>query len=233
MKLSIAAHNDEIVSFVEFRLETGIDQLSSPFLGSFGNKLAMALEIPLEDVHILGFRPGTDLLVAFTRFAVNIPDTIRDRFVYYQLQSFAPWMKLPEVMTFISHSPGDSKTALEIHDFLRSHRFNPWLDRESILPGERRLPALLRAIRGSTAFVYCLSRNSIFPRRTLLSEVQAAEKKEGVPPEDAMFTVTVRVDNCDLPPHFMKYPTIDWENGRNRLKLLDILSALHLHATGP
>jgi len=230
MKLSIAAHNDEIVSFVEFRLETGIDQLSSPFLGSFGNKLAMALEIPLEDVHILGFRPGTDLLVAFTRFAVNVPDTLRDRFIYYQLQGSTPWMKLPERLTFISHSPGDSKAALEMHEFLRSHKFNPWLDRESILPGERRLPALLSAIRSSTAFVYCLSRNSMFPRRTLLSEVQAAERLAGIPLEDAFFVVTARVDDCTCPPHFMKYPLIDWDNGRNRHKLLDVLSAWHLHA---
>ena len=228
MKISIAANQAEIVSFVEFSLDLRIDQLTSPVLGSFRNKLANLLEIPTDDIHILGLRPGSDVLMAFTRFAVTIPDDIRERLIYYQVRTFKPWMELPSVLTFVSHSPGDSEKANEIYEYLQHEKFNPWLDRESILPGEKRLTALLRNIKDPTAFLYCLSRNSIYPGRTLLSEIREAERKAEVPAEDAIFTFIVRLDECVVPPHFIKYPLVDWEAGRNKHKLSGILAALQM-----
>jgi hypothetical protein len=225
MKLSVAAHNDEIISLAEFQLDVPLSQINSPFLGSFLNRLAGLVDIPLEDVHLLGLRPGTNVLVAFTRFAVSIPEFVGEMMMYYQLRRTKPWMALPEVLTFVTHSSGDADEAAAIHEFLLREQFNPWLDRESILPGERRLSGLLRNLKDVTAFVYCLSRKSVQPGRTLMSEVQEVERQANLSAGEGTFKMVARLGECELPSSFLKYPVIEWQGGANKQNLASVLSA--------
>jgi hypothetical protein len=222
--ISVAENNADIVSFYEFGLDFDPDELTVDLLASFRKELAKELEVPLQDIIFLGFRPGSlDLLVAVTRFAVTIPENIQETFSNFRLRSFTPWKKLPDVLTFISHSHKDARTAHEIYKFLLSERFNPWLDRENLVPGEQWLPAIQRAIQRATAFVYCLSHNSKNPKKTLLLEAQEAEKKAKSLPADAIYVVPIRLDDCEYPPRFAKYQILDWKNGEGKRKLSNAL----------
>src|SRR5207248_2665157 len=67
----------------------------------------------------------------------------------------------PPIQVFLCHSTGDKAIVRDLHAFLASEGFRPWLDEKDLIAGEEWEPTLRRAIRASHVVIVCLSRSSV------------------------------------------------------------------------
>lgn len=112
-------------------------------------------------------------------------------------------------LLFISYAREDEKAALRLYSELKQAGHEPWLDVESILPGQNWKAAIRRAIRASTHFLALLSTNSVNKRGYVQSELrQALDILYDEIPESHIFLIPIRLDNC-LPAH-EKLHELNW-----------------------
>ena len=84
--------------------------------------------------------------------------------------------------------------------YLALHRsgFDPWMDKEK-LPGQNWPKAIERAIELTDFFVGCFSRRSVGKRGHFQSELAYALDVSTRVPQEQIFFVPVRLDNCEFP----------------------------------
>jgi hypothetical protein len=104
------------------------------------------------------------------------------------------------VRVFISYGHEDRASAQRLHDDLRAAGLNPWLDVESMEPGVRWKPAIIKAIRASDFFVLLMSIASTSRRGFVNTEIREALEVAKEMPEDRPFFIPARLDYC-TPPH--------------------------------
>jgi hypothetical protein len=101
---------------------------------------------------------------------------------------------------------------------LKTADYQPWLDKENLLPGQNWPRSIERAIEVSDFFIPCFSRRSVLKRGVFQSELRFALDCASKRPLDDMFVIPVRLDDC-VPPeritsriqHVDLFP--DWERG--------------------
>lgn len=110
---------------------------------------------------------------------------------------------------FISYAREDYPTAKRLFDALRSMPdIEPWLDKESLLPGVDWKEEILRAIDQSHFVILLLSNHSIEKDGFVQREVnEALERFHRVPP-GRIFLIPVRVTNCE--PKHRKLRDLNW-----------------------
>ncbi|MCP4345301.1 MAG: toll/interleukin-1 receptor domain-containing protein [Desulfobacterales bacterium] len=97
---------------------------------------------------------------------------------------------------FISYGEEDSETAKRLYDDLKASGFDPWMNRENILPGQNRKLEIRQAILESSYFLVLLSEKFISGRGYFQKELKTAlEILEQMPPSD-IFILPVRLDDC-------------------------------------
>jgi hypothetical protein len=105
---------------------------------------------------------------------------------------------MPKV--FISYARSDKERAQRVYnDLLAMDRVAPWLDVYSLSPGMRWRPAIRKAIRESDYFIALLSSTSTTGRGYRNSELDQALEILKEFPEDHIFLIPVRLDNCEMP----------------------------------
>jgi len=77
---------------------------------------------------------------------------------------------------------------------------NAWFDKESLSPGQKWEREIRKAIRTSRFFLLLLSKNSIAKRGFYQREIREALRVLEEYPDDEIYLVPVRLDNCNL--HF-------------------------------
>jgi hypothetical protein len=100
---------------------------------------------------------------------------------------------------FISYAREDGEAARRIYGDLRKLGLHPWLDQESLLPGERWRPALERAIEDSRYFIALMSSSSVGRRGYVHKELADALEILDQVPESQTFVIPVRLDDCTPP----------------------------------
>lgn len=97
---------------------------------------------------------------------------------------------------FISYARDDGEYARRLFADLKNVGFDPWLDEENLLPGQKWKPQIDKAIRESNFFLALLSSNSVnkkgFAQHELLRALDELEKY----PESQIFLIPVRLDEC-------------------------------------
>jgi hypothetical protein len=79
---------------------------------------------------------------------------------------------LEERTVFISYAREDFDAARILYDDLRAAGLIPWLDKESLLPGQQWEIEIKKAIENSTYFLAVLSSNSVDKRGYVQKEFQ-------------------------------------------------------------
>jgi len=137
-----------------------------------------------------------------------------------------------EPKVFLAYVQEDLAAAERLFEDLRSHDFDPWLDRRKLLPGQNWPRAIQQAIEVSDFFVACLSRRSAIKRGQFQAELRYALDCANRQPLDRIFLIPVRLDDCPVPPRIMReihyvdlFP--DWEKGLRR-----VLAAMGEQAAG-
>lgn len=104
-----------------------------------------------------------------------------------------------KIKIFISNAHEDSETAKRIYDDLKKAGVDPWLEEEDLLPGSNRDFTIREAIRNSRFFLALLSSHSVTERGIVQKKLKNALDIHGEFPEDDIFIIPVRVEDC-IPP---------------------------------
>jgi len=123
---------------------------------------------------------------------------------------------------FIAYVREDAGDARRLYRDLQRHDFNPWLDKERLLPGQNWPRAIELAIENADFFIPCFSRRSVSKRGVFHSELRYALDCADRTPLDDVFIIPVRLDDCAVPRGIAsKYHCIDlhpdWNRGLARI----------------
>lgn len=120
---------------------------------------------------------------------------------------------------FISYAREDQEIVLSIYKLLRNHGFYPWIDVVDLLPGQNWDQEVEKAIRKCRFFLACLSTNSVSKRGYVQSEFKKAFKILEMIPEEDVFLIPIRLDDCKIPFSFSNIHVLDYfvDNGPQRL----------------
>ena len=109
---------------------------------------------------------------------------------------------------FISYAREDAQTARRLFYDLRRRGYDPWLDTESLLPGQDFKRTIRRAIKESTFVLILISSKSVNKRGFFQAEVkEALAVFEEIPLGD-VFLIPVRLDSST--PRHEQLESIHW-----------------------
>ena len=123
---------------------------------------------------------------------------------------------------FIAYAVEDVAAARRLYEQFEAAGYQPWLDREKLLPGQNWPRCIERAIEVADFFVPCFSRRSASKRGAFHAELRWALECATTLPLDDIFVVPVRLDACNVPRQLTStvqcvdlFP--DWDDGVRRL----------------
>lgn len=123
---------------------------------------------------------------------------------------------------FICYAREDESSARRLFHDLRRIGLDPWLDKESLLPGQKWQPAIQQAIKESRYFLALLSSTSVSKRGFVQKEIRVALETLDEFSESNIFVIPIRLDNCK--PEYQRLSELhwvdmfpDWEVGLGRI----------------
>lgn len=133
-----------------------------------------------------------------------------------------------KLRVFLCHSSSDKTFVRELHSRLCSKNIDPWLDEVKLLPGQDWDYEIQKAVRAADAVVVCLSRSSITKAGYVQKEIRIALDAADMQPENTIFIIPIRLDDCDVPERLRKWQWVNYfeENGYEKL-----VAALRVRAT--
>jgi hypothetical protein len=136
-----------------------------------------------------------------------------------------------EANVFLSYAQEDRALVSKLYQQLKNAGLEPWMDCRKLLPGQNWPRAIQQTIEISDFFVACFSQNSTRKRGHFQGEVALGLEVASQFPEDDVFILPVRLDECELPRRIASatqyldlFP--DWDCGVKRL----ISALLHHHS---
>ena len=110
---------------------------------------------------------------------------------------------------FLCYASEDETQVRDIHRRLQGSGFQPWMDKIDLLPGQRWDREIRNALRASDFILVFFSRHSIAKRGFIQREFKLALDILAEIPEEAIFTIPVRLDDCEIPEQFKG---LQWAN---------------------
>jgi CheY-like chemotaxis protein len=120
---------------------------------------------------------------------------------------------------FLCHASGDKAAVRALYQRLRAEGFKPWLDEEDLLPGQDWQQEIPIQVRAADAVIVCLSRHSVTKVGYVQKEIKYALDAAEEQPEDAIFIIPLRLDDCDVPARLRRWQWVNYyeEQGYDRL----------------
>lgn len=129
-----------------------------------------------------------------------------------------------QLSVFISYASEDYEQAADLGFYLAYDGFDPWIDREKLLPGEDWDLKLRSAIEGCDAAIVCLSNASVNKRGYLQKEIRKMLDVAGEIPQGEVFLIPVRLENCPVPDPLKKSQWVNLFESGGYEKLREVLS---------
>lgn len=119
---------------------------------------------------------------------------------------------------FLCHSRDDKEHVRMLYMRLLALGCEPWLDTESLLPGQDWDNEIRKAIRNSHVFVACLSGSSVTKRGYVQKEIRFAIDVADEIPDGDIFVVPIKLEPCEAPESLSKWQWLNaYEDGYDRL----------------
>lgn len=125
-------------------------------------------------------------------------------------------------MVFLAYAQEDRPKVKKLYAQLQQAGLEPWMDCKKLLPGQNWPRAIEHSIELCDFFLGCFSTDSITKRGHFQSELAFALNAATRLPQDHVFFVPVRLDDCELPrsiantTHYVDlFP--DWNRGVRKL----------------
>ena len=103
------------------------------------------------------------------------------------------------IQVFLAYAEEDRPAVRKLFAALQQAGFEPWMDQEKLLPGQNWPRAIERAIDLSRFFLGCFSKHSTVKRGYFQSELRYALDLAARIPDDKIFMMPVRLNECELP----------------------------------
>ncbi len=126
------------------------------------------------------------------------------------------------IRVFLAYAEEDRADVKRLYTALQKSGFEPWMDREKLLPGQNWPRAIERAIDISEFFICCFSSRSVAKRGHFQCELDYALNVAARVPAEEIFFLPVRLNDCEVPREIAKkvqhvdlFP--DWDGGVGEL----------------
>lgn len=100
---------------------------------------------------------------------------------------------------FLAHAKEDKEAVTDLYFQLKKSGYQPWLDKEDLLPGQNWRAEIPKAIKNSQVFIACLSTRSVVKQGYVQSEFKIALKEYASKPPESIYLIPVRLDDCLIP----------------------------------
>lgn len=119
---------------------------------------------------------------------------------------------------FLCHARDDKEQVRKLYLRLLDLGCQPWLDDESLLPGQNWDSEIRKAIRSSHVFLACLSARSVTKRGYVQREIKFALDVAEEIPEGSIFVIPIKLEPCDAPESLSRWHWIEaYKDGYGRL----------------
>jgi tetratricopeptide (TPR) repeat protein len=125
---------------------------------------------------------------------------------------------------FLSYDHADIVPVRDLYNVLIREGFDVWFDEESLVPGQVRQLAIETAIRSSDAIIICLSQIAVNREGFVQKEYKFALDMALEKPEDRIFLIPLRLEECDLPNRLAHLQWVDIFNKNGYEKLIKALA---------
>ncbi len=105
-----------------------------------------------------------------------------------------------KLRVFLCHASQDKLVVRELYQRLLAEGWiDPWLDEEKLLPGQDWDTEIEKAVESSDAIIVCLSNKSVSKEGYVQKELKSALNTALFIPEESIFIVPIRLDECPIP----------------------------------
>jgi hypothetical protein len=110
---------------------------------------------------------------------------------------------MPQI--FLCYAREDEGKVESLYQRLSNAGFKPWMDKKDLLPGERWVYCVHKAIRCADFFLACLSANSVKKRGFLQEEIKYALDVWKKKLEYDIYLIPVRLEKCEAPESLREF----------------------------
>jgi len=112
---------------------------------------------------------------------------------------------------FLSYSSQDKPVVRELVRRLASEGWiDPWVDEKKLLPGQDWRTKIEEAVETSDIVIICLSSNSVTKEGFVQKELRYAREIAFEKPDDTIFLIPLRLDDCTVPRGLRFYQWADY-----------------------
>lgn len=112
---------------------------------------------------------------------------------------------------FLSYASQDKSAVQELSERLVSEGWiDPWVDEKKLLPGQDWRLKIDEAVETSDIVIICLSDNSVTKEGYVQKELRYAREIALEKPEETIFLVPLRLDECEVPRGLRFYQWVDY-----------------------
>jgi TIR domain len=133
------------------------------------------------------------------------------------------------IRIFLCHSSFDKPRVRQIYLRLSADGCEPWLDEQNLLPGQLWEIEIAKAIKASHVVLVCLSKSVVGHAGIFNKEVKSALDVADTLPENDIFIIPARLDECDVPDRLRQW---HWVNLFELDGYRRLLRALRVRASG-
>jgi formylglycine-generating enzyme required for sulfatase activity len=134
-----------------------------------------------------------------------------------------PTNKAQTFSVFLCHASEDKQKVRELYQNLTEEGIDAWLEEEKLLPGQDWKLKIDEALRAADAILICISKRSVskegFVQKEIRNAIDIAEEK----PEDTIFLIPVRFDECNVPRRLAGIQYVDLFDPQGFGKLIQAL----------
>lgn len=123
---------------------------------------------------------------------------------------------------FLCYSSKDSHRALKLKAEIENLGYSIWLDKEDLLPGQKWESHIGNAINNSRVVIVCLSTNWVGEKSFVHKELKTAFEVMDQLPEDRVFIIPVKLDDCSIPDKLkdIQYIALDQSGYLRKIQLV-------------
>jgi len=121
---------------------------------------------------------------------------------------------------FLCHASEDKDSARKLYRRLRQDGYEPWLDEEDLIAGQKWEVEIPRAVRNANVVLVCLSARSISKTGYVQREIKFALDAALEQPEESIYIIPVRLEACAVPNSLSPWQWLDYfaADGYERLR---------------
>lgn len=138
-----------------------------------------------------------------------------------------------KLRVFLCHSSQDKPIVRELYQRLNAEGWiDPWLDEEKLLPGQDWDMEIEKAVEAADAVIVCLSSNSVPKEGYVQKELRFALGIALEKPEETIFILPIRLDECVVPRSLRSIQYIDFfPRERNTVVFKRLMESLQTRAS--